>query len=70
MSIFSICRAIRKITNAELDEMAHEAKSQSSYFSPLKMATQTRMSSLGAYNMRVLKLLRELRDTMNAGPKP
>ena len=67
MSIYSVCRAIRKITDEELAELEKVAKGQLEYCSPLKMATQGRQNALGKHNLAVLAKLRELRDAIMAG---
>lgn len=67
MSVLSICRSVRKITDAELDELEQMAKEQYGYFSPLKLATQARQRALGTHNQLVLELLRRLRDAIKEG---
>lgn len=67
MSILSICRAARKVTDEELAEMETMARGQASYIRPLKLATQARQNALGKHNLSVLEKLRELRDTIKAG---
>ena len=68
MSIVSICRNIRKVTDEELAELGVEAARQLSYMHPLKMGTAAKQCALGQYNMGVIQKLRELRDFINAGP--
>ena len=65
MSLYSVCRNIRKITDAELAEAEEMAKSQCAYFSPLKMATQGRQHALGKHNLEVISRIRFLRDIIN-----
>lgn len=69
MSIFSICKNLRKVTDAELVELEADAIAQRDYTHPLKMATASKQQALGAYNIAVLTKLRELRDLMNRGPE-
>ena len=66
MSLYSVCRNIRKVTDQELAEAEEMAKGQMAYFSPLKMATQGRQHALGKHNLDVIAKVRALRDTINA----
>jgi hypothetical protein len=67
MSAMTVCCAVLKITDEELDGLEKMARGQLAYFSPLKMATMGRQRALGQHNLAVLAKLRELRDTIKAG---
>jgi hypothetical protein len=69
VNALSICRAVRKLSDAELDDLERMAKGQLAYLSPLKMATSARQHALGNHNLLVLTKLRELRDAIKAGEK-
>lgn len=67
--IYSISRSIRRIRDAELDEMQKLAEGQLNYIHPLKLATQAKQHALGNHNLAVLTRLRELRDMIIASKK-
>ena len=67
--INKVCKQVLKIEDADFDEMTAIASGQAEYVHPLKCATAAKQNKLGRYNLRVLSLLRELRDTINAGPE-
>jgi len=65
VSLYSVCRNIRKVTDQELAEAEEMAKGQLADFSPLKMATQGRQHALGKHNLEVIARVRALRDIIN-----
>jgi|GEM_PF-3186485 len=65
--IKQICNDILSVTDEELKEAENVARNQMEYFSPLKNATMGWQYRLGEYNMEVLTVLRNLRDTIKKG---
>ncbi len=61
------CKEVLKITEEELKEMEKIAQQQMEYFNPLKMETAGWQHELGQHNKRVVKKIRELKETLEAG---
>lgn len=68
-SIHALCKKASKVTNEELAELQLEAQRQKDYIHPIKMATAMRVRDAGENNLKILRLVRELRDTINKTKK-
>ena len=65
--ILGICIAVRKVTDAEIQELRELAQAQMEYHNPLKMATTARQNELGRYNKAVLDALLNLKAVIESG---
>jgi hypothetical protein len=65
--IYKICEDTLKINDEEIKEVQEICEQQTSYMSPLKMATTRRQNELGEYNKKVLDKILELRKLLESG---
>lgn len=69
MSINSICKAVLKVSEEEIEVMEEVVRGQLEFHSPLRMATTARQRALGGHNLRTLNAFRNLRRILRRGEK-
>lgn len=66
-NVYQVCLDVRRITEAEIEELREMAKEQCEYNNPLRMATTCRQHKLGEHNNAVLDALVNLKQVVENG---
>jgi hypothetical protein len=60
--IDSLRKLVLSLSDETLNELTAMSQRQLNYFSPLRPATQSRTNKAGAYNMKVIEGIKNLRE--------